>query len=81
MKTTIDGTGRLVVPKALRDAIGLRAGQPLEITARDGRLEIEAAPTPMRLVRRGNGVVAVAEGDLPVLTGEQVRATLDQVRR
>ena len=25
MKTTIDGTGRLVVPKALRDAIGLSA--------------------------------------------------------
>lgn len=55
MKATIDAAGRIVVPKPLRQALGLKAGQPLEIRAGDGRLEIEIAPTPMRLKKRGKG--------------------------
>ncbi len=81
MKATLDAAGRIVVPKALRQALGLRPGQPLEIRATDGRLEIEIAPTPMRLKKRGRGLVAVPEGDLPPLTAEQVRDTLERIRR
>ena len=81
MKTTIDGGGRIVVPKALRLALGLRAGQVLEIRAADGRLELEAAPTPMRLRKRGKGVVAVPESEVSPLTADQVRETLERVRR
>jgi AbrB family looped-hinge helix DNA binding protein len=82
MKTRIDSAGRAVVPKALRQALGLRAGQTLEIRARDGRLEIEAAATPMELRKRGNGPVAVPKtGKMPTLTSEQVRDTLERVRR
>ena len=82
MKTTIDAAGRLVVPKVLRQALGLKAGQPLEIRGGDGRLEIEVAPTPMRLKRRGKGVVAFAvSGEMPALTSELVRDTLERVRR
>ena len=81
MKTTIDAAGRIVVPKALRQALGLKAGQSVEIRAGDGRLEIEIAPTPMRLKKRGKGVVAVPDVRLPELTAEQVRDTLERVRR
>lgn len=81
MKATIDSAGRIVVPKPLRQALGLKAGQPLEIRAGDGRLEIEIAPTPVQLKRRGKGVVAVPGTELPVLTAEQVRETLERVRR
>ena len=81
MKATLDDAGRLVVPKALRLVLGLKAGQELEITAGDGRLEIEIAPTPMRLKKRGKGVVAVPQQDLPPLSAEQVRETLDRIRR
>ena len=81
MKATIDAAGRIVVPKPLRQALGLKAGQPLEIRAGDGRLEIEVAPTPMRLKKRGKGVVAVPDADLPELTAQQVRDTLERVRR
>lgn len=81
MKTTIDAAGRIVVPKPLRQALGLKPGQLLEIRAGDGRLEIEIAPTPVRLQMRGKGVVAVPEEKLPPLTAAQVRETLERVRR
>lgn len=81
MKAVIDSAGRIIVPKALRDALGLKPGQPLEIRAGDGRLEIEIAATPMRLKKRGRGVVAVPQTALPPLTAEQVRDTLERVRR
>jgi AbrB family looped-hinge helix DNA binding protein len=81
VRTTIDAAGRLVVPKPLRQALGLKPGQALEIRAGDGRLEIEIAPTPMRLKKRGKGVVAVPDASLPPLTAEQVRDTLERLRR
>lgn len=82
MKTTIDKAGRIVIPKALRDELGLTAGQELEISAADGRLEIEPTPTPMRLVQDEHGYwVAEAERPMPVLTQEMVREVLEQIRR
>jgi AbrB family looped-hinge helix DNA binding protein len=81
MKTTLDDAGRLVVPKALRQALGLKAGQALDIRARDGKLEIEVLATPMQLQKRGKGVVAVPQKDLPLLSAEKVRETVDRVRR
>lgn len=81
MRSAIDSAGRVVIPKALRDALGLSAGQPLEISERDGRLEIVPAPTPMRLVDTDDGVVAVADADMPPLTAELVRETLERTRR
>ncbi len=81
MRTAIDGAGRIVVPKALRDALGLTAGQVLEIAERDGRLEIVPAPTPMRLADEGDGVAAIADAEMPVLTAAMVRETLERIRR
>lgn len=81
MRVALDAAGRLVVPKSLRQALGLKPGQALEIRAGDGRLEIEIAATPMRLKKRGKGVVAVPDAGLPALTADQVRDTLERVRR
>lgn len=69
------------MPKALREALGLRPGQALEVREGDGRLVIETAVTPMKLEKRGKGVVAVPNQKLPPLTAERVRETLERVRR
>lgn len=81
MQTTIDRAGRVVIPKPLRDELGLTGGETIEIVARDGRLEIDVPPTPMRLEHRGAGSVAVPETSLPLLTADEVRDTLERVRR
>jgi AbrB family looped-hinge helix DNA binding protein len=81
MRTTIDAAGRIVVPKAIRDALGLGAGQELEIAARDGRIEVDVPPVEMRLEDRGGLVVAVPGEPLPTLTAGQVREVLEQTRR
>jgi AbrB family looped-hinge helix DNA binding protein len=81
MKATIDAAGRIVVPKPLRQALGLKPGQLLEMRAGDGRLEIEIVPTSVTLKKRGKGMVAVPDTELPPLTAEQVRETLERVRR
>lgn len=70
-----------MVPKALREALGVKPGQELELEVRDGRLEIEVVPTSMHLEGHGKHVVAVPAEKLPPLTAEQVRATLEQTRR
>jgi len=81
MGSTIDAAGRIVVPKALRQALGLKPGQALELRLGDGRLEIEIVPTRMKLVQRGTVMVAMAEGELPPLTVAEVRETLERTRR
>ena len=69
------------MPKAVRDELGLTAGTELELKVVDHRLEIEVPATPMRLERHEQGVRAVADREMPTLTAEAVRDTLDRVRR
>lgn len=70
-----------MVPKLLRDELGFKPGQELELSASEGRLEVEHPVTPMRLEKRGRRLVAVADRAMPVLTSDTVRETLERVRR
>lgn len=81
MRTTIDAAGRIVVPKPLRDEMGLEPGQVLDLELRDGRLEVEIAPVEIRLEYRRHGPVAVPKEALPTLTAELVRQTVERTRR
>jgi AbrB family looped-hinge helix DNA binding protein len=81
MLTTIDSAGRIVVPKRLREELRFRPGQELELHAVDGRLEIEHPTTPIRLEERRGRLVAVVDREMPPLTAETVRETLEQIRR
>lgn len=75
IKTSIDASGRLVVPKPVRDQAGLVPGMALEVSYREGRVEIEPAPREVRIVQRGSVCVAESPEDLEKLTSETVRQT------
>lgn len=78
MRTTIDAAGRVVIPKSVRDAAGLTPGAELDVVLRDGTIELEPAAMPMSLADDGT---IVAAGEMPLLTSEDVRDTLERVRR
>ncbi len=81
MRSAIDSAGRIVIPKPLRERLGLDTGRVVEIREREGRLEIEPVSTPMTLAKRAGGRVAVPEAKLPPLTDDVVRATIERTRR
>lgn len=77
MRTTIDKAGRLVIPKALRDRLGLRPGE-VEVVV-DGA-ELRVAPViDDELVERDGRLVIPSHGAR--LTGEEVRDLIDADRR
>jgi AbrB family looped-hinge helix DNA binding protein len=81
VKTTIDAAGRLVIPKEIRRKAGLEPGMPVEVRWQDGRIEIEPAETPVKLVREGRLLVAIPETDIGVLTSDVVEATREALMR
>jgi AbrB family looped-hinge helix DNA binding protein len=79
--TTMDASGRLVVPKAVREAAGLQAGTPLSITVTATGIEIAPAPRAVRVVQKGRLTVAVPLEPAPTLSTAAVRDTQAAVRR
>jgi AbrB family looped-hinge helix DNA binding protein len=74
---TMDDSGRLVIPKPIREKAGIRPGMPLAITFHEGRIEIEPAPRAIELVRRGSFRVAAPIEPAEVLTA----ATVERIRQ
>jgi AbrB family looped-hinge helix DNA binding protein len=82
MRTTIDRAGRVVIPKPMREELGWRGGEELEISARDGRIEIEQTSPAMTLVERDGFLAAEIEGhEVPGVTADEVREVLERLRR
>ena len=79
MKTTMDESGRLVIPKEIRREARLAPGAPLDVRWRDGRIEIEPAPAVVQLQRRGRLLVAVPQKKVAPLTPESVEQTRAQL--
>ena len=81
MRVTIDSAGRLVIPKKIREEAGLKPGAPLDISCREGQIEIQPAAMRLRFLRRGRFVVALPKKrHLDAFTAETVEATLNAVR-
>ncbi len=78
MKTTIDSVGRIVVPKALRDALGLTPGSTLDISRYGAGLQLIPAGRTARLVVE-DGVLVV--GGETRIGDEDVFALIDAGRR
>jgi AbrB family looped-hinge helix DNA binding protein len=64
MRTTIDAAGRLVIPKQLRDEIGLRPGE-VEVTAHGTGLRVEPVADDEMLEER-EGRLVIPPGGLEI---------------
>lgn len=81
MRSTIDSGGRVVIPKEVRQQLGLRAGQAVDIAVLDGRVSIDVAGVGMHLEVRDGLPVAIPDEAVETLTTDEVRATLESLRR
>jgi AbrB family looped-hinge helix DNA binding protein len=78
VETTIDSLGRIVVPKALRDALGLAPGTKVDLSRYGSGLQLTPAGRTAQLHTVGGALVA--DSSTPV-TDEMVFALLDAGRR
>jgi len=70
MTVTIDKAGRVVIPAAVRQRLGLRPGTRLDLSIDDVSMRLTSAAPPPQLVRRRGWLVArpvVAKRDIPVV--------------
>jgi AbrB family looped-hinge helix DNA binding protein len=80
MRTTIDRAGRVVIPKELRVALGLRGGDEVEVVLQGDRVELAPAPRPVRLKKRPDGLLT-SDMDIPAHGPDEVRDALERARR
>jgi len=78
MKSTVDAAGRVVIPKPLREAMGLRPGSVVAISSYGAGLQLIPAGRTARLVREAG--VLVATGDTAI-DDETVFGLIDAGRR
>lgn len=78
MEASIDGVGRIVVPKLLRDALGLRPGTIVDISRYGAGLTLVMAGRTARIVDEDG--VPVATGST-VIDDDDVFALIDADRR
>ena len=81
MKTTIDSAGRMVIPKEIRQLANLEPGTPLEVRWKDGCIEIEPEPIPVKLLKKGRLTVAVPQNAIGALQSQTVEQTRQLLRK
>jgi AbrB family looped-hinge helix DNA binding protein len=81
MKVAIDNVGRIVIPKPLRDELGINGPTDLELTAADGRLELTVPDVPAHIEERDGFAVIVPDQPVPSLTAEITREAIERSRR
>jgi len=81
MQLTIDRFGRMVLPKAMRDDFGLRAGDKLDVEATEGAIVLRPVENTDCMKRKGKVLVFSGEaaGDVAGAVAFEREARLDQV--
>ncbi len=78
MEATVDSGGRIVVPKALRDALGLVPGSTVDISRYGAGLHLVPCGRTARLVEEGGVLVGTSD---TVIDDDIVFALIDAGRK
>lgn len=81
MRVAIDRSGRIVVPKSMRDGLGLVGPAELEIEEGDGQLVLRAVPSEVGLVERDGLLLVQRDPGVAKLDWEVVRDLVEHQRR
>lgn len=81
MFVTIDRVGRLVIPKALRVALGITPDTQLELIPDGTGLRIEPVGRDARSVHLSDGLPILGRVEGAVLTDADVRRVRDDLQR
>ncbi len=77
----MDRVGRIVIPKGLRDQLGLRADEELEATIDGHAIRLEPRPAPARVIVQRDGVAVLRSITDATLTDRMVRDLRDADQR
>lgn len=77
MRTTIDKAGRLVIPRSLRDRIGLAGGGEVELELDNAAVRVK--PVAGSEIREDGGLLVIPAAGTPI-TGAAVRELIDADR-
>lgn len=81
MNVTIDKAGRLVVPKEIRDRMGIHAGDELEIEEYNGKIELSKPCRERQLIENEDGILTLEpDPNAPPVTQEEIRDELERLR-
>ncbi len=81
MYVTVDRVGRVVIPKALRAALGITPDTPLELIQDGAGLRIEPVHRHLRPIDTSDGLPILGSVEGAVLTDDDVRRLRDDVQR
>ena len=81
MYVTIDRVGRVVIPKALRVALGITPDMQLELIADGTGLRIEPVRRHERSIDTSDGLPILGNVEGAVLTDDDVRRLRDDTQR
>jgi bifunctional DNA-binding transcriptional regulator/antitoxin component of YhaV-PrlF toxin-antitoxin module len=81
IKTAVDPSGRVLIPKKLRAAAAFAPGMVLDARCEEGCIVLVPAAAPVRIQRKGRFFVATPEEGRPPLTEDVVEETLRRIRR
>jgi AbrB family looped-hinge helix DNA binding protein len=78
MNVTIDSVGRVVLPKALRERLGLVPGSTVDISMYGDGLHLAPAGRTARIEERNGALVAVSD---TAVTDDDIFELIESVRR
>lgn len=74
MRTTIDKAGRVVIPKPIREALGLDAGTELDIEIDGVAIRLEGVASGQACLKEVDGLLVIARDEgTPIVTVDDVR--------